>query len=405
MSQCGSMTTRHGRPSQVRPRPPSTGRPAPAKVRSRAPSPGRLSAHRRVETTRRLALPFRLLFIAAVVGLGAGVLFAATGGVGRVADTVGSTLGGLVSDITSTPTPSVIPPSIADAPLLTQPDEPYTNEQTVDLVGTVPQDALVEGNRIRIYVAIGEGDPGILTEIPVGQTVRFVVPQVTLSEGSNAFKATIVSDAGESDPSPVVTYVYDATAPRIVLGAPKNGAVVNAKTVKIQGETQARSEVRATNATTKLTVTGTADDSGRFSIALPIAAGQNDISVVCIDPAGNHSSVALSVLKGSGELVASLSASAYSVKRSKLPQRVTLTASVADPDGRPLEGARVTFTLAVPGVPAVTSKGILTNGEGTATWTTTIPKGATTGQASATAIVKTSDYGQTTDGTVINIVK
>ena len=399
------MTTRHGRPSQVRPRPPSTGRPAPAKAKSRAPSPGRLSAHRRVETTRRLALPFRLLFIAAVVGLGAGVLFAATGGVGRVADVLGNTLGGLVSDITATPSPSVIPPSIANAPTLSQPDEPYTNEQTVDLVGTVPQDALVFGNRIRIYVAIGDGEPGILTEIPVGQTVRFVIPQVTLSEGPNAFKATIVSDAGESDPSPVVTYVYDATAPRIVIAAPKNGAVVNAKDVKVTGETQARSEVRITNATTKLSVQGTADDSGRFSITVPIAAGQNDISVVCIDPAGNHSNVVLSVLKGSGKLVASLTSSAYSIKRSKLPERVTLTASVADPDGRPMEGARVTFALAVPGVPAVTSKGILTGGDGTATWTTTIPKGATLGQASATAIVKTSAFGQTTDGTVINIVK
>ena len=34
---------------------------------------------------------------------------------------------------------------------------------------------------------------------------------------------------------------------------------------------------------------------------------------------------------------------------SRLPERVTLSVAVTDPDGRPLEGARVTFTLAAPG--------------------------------------------------------
>ena len=164
------MTTRQGRPSQVRPRPPSSGRPAPSKVRARPPAPGRLAAHRRVENTRRLAMPFRLLFVAAIVSLGAGVLFAASGGVGRVADALGATLTGFVDDLTATPVPSELPPELADAPVLQQPEEPYTNEAKVDLVGTIPEDAAgTNGNRIRIYVAIGDQDPGIVTELPVGQ--------------------------------------------------------------------------------------------------------------------------------------------------------------------------------------------------------------------------------------------
>jgi Bacterial Ig domain len=400
------MTTRHGRPSQVRPRPPSTGRPAPAKVRSRAPAPGRLASHRRVETTRRLPFPFRLLFVAAVVGLGAGVLFAATGGLGRAADALGSTFSGFVSDLTATPVPSVLPPSLADAPIIEKPDEPYTNKASIDLVGTIPEKAAgVTGNRIRIYVAIGEGQPGIVTEIPVGQTVRFVIPEVGLAEGSNAFTATIVSDAGESEPSPVVTYVYDATNPRIVVTSPRNGAVVNAKSASIEGETQARSEVRVWNATTNLTVSGAADENGKFAIALPIVAGQNDIGLTVVDPAGNVGHLVMAVTKGSGKLVASLSASAYTIKLSRLPERVQLTVTVTDPDGHPLEGAKVTFTLAAPHVPAVTSKTIRTGGDGTASWSTTIPKGATKGTVSATAIVQTTRYGETTDQTVINLAR
>jgi hypothetical protein len=365
-----------------------------------------LAAHRRVENTRRLALPFRLLFVAAVVGLGAGVLFVATGGIGRVADAVGSTLTGFVDDITATPVPSEIPPELAEAPMIEKPDEPYTNQPMVDLVGTIPEDAAgVAANRIRLYVAIGDGDPGIVTEIPVGRTVRFILPGVSLAEGPNAFSATIVSSAGESDPSPVVTYVYDSSIPRIVINKPKNGSIVNAKSASVEGETQPRSEIRVWNATTNLTVNGAADENGKFAVALPIVAGQNDIGVTVIDPAGNANHAVISVSKGSGKLTAKLGASAYSIDIDKLPERIQLNVTVTDPDGRPLEGATVTFALAVPGVQAVTSKPTKTGGDGAATWKTTIPKGATVGQISATVIVKTTKYGDTTDRTVINLQK
>jgi hypothetical protein len=331
-------------------------------------------------------------------------MFAATGGVGRVADALGSTLAGFVQDLTSTPSPSELPPELAGAPVIEQPDEPYTNQATIDLVGTIPENAAgVGANRIRIYVAIGEQDPGIVTEIPVGRTVRFVVPGVNLVEGSNAFSATIVSSAGESVASPVVTYIFDATNPRIVINSPANGAVVNARSASIEGETQPRSEVRIWNATTNLTVSGAADENGRFAISLPIDVGQNDIGVTIIDPAGNVGHLVMAVRKGNGKLTAVLTPSAYSIKISKLPERIQLTVAVTDPDGRPLEAAKVTFALAVPGVPAVTSNTLETAGDGMASWTTTIPKGATIGQISATVIVQTTGFGETTDRTVISL--
>jgi hypothetical protein len=401
------MTTRRdGRPSQVRPRPPSTGRPAPAKTKARSPAPGRIASHRRVDRTRGLALPVRLLFIAALIALTGGVLFAASGGVGKLADAVGSTLAGFVTDLTTNPSPSPSLGVVSGAPSLEKPDEPYTNQPTIDLVGTIPGD--LTGNPdsvIRIYVAIGDQDPGVVTELPVGRTPRFVVPDITLVEGSNAFTATIVGPAGESDPSTPVTYVLDATIPRITLSSPKNGAVINAKSVLLVGRTQARSAMRIRNASTNAIVTGAADENGNFSIALPIGAGTNDIGITAIDPAGNENHLVLAVRKGSGTLTTTLSASVYQIKVSKLPEKITLSVVVNDPDGRPLEGARVTFSIAAPGVSAITSRTIQTGGDGVARWTTTIPKGATTGQISATVIVKTSKYGELTDRTVITIVK
>jgi Glucodextranase, domain B len=390
----------------VRPRPPSSGRPTPVKVRPRTPAPGRIAAHRRVERTRGLALPFRLLFAVAVIALCAGVLFAATGGIGKVAASVGSTFSGFFADLTATPAPSSTASLLSDAPVLEEPTEPYTNQAAVDLVGSVP--ANLVGNddlRIRIFVALGDQAPGAVTEIPVGRTQRFIVPGITLIEGSNAFTAKIVGPAGLSEASPVVTYILDSAKPKVKLSSPKNGAVINAKTVKLAGQTQPRSELRAVNTSTNAAVTGAADANGNFSLILSIGTGKNDITVTATDPAGNENQFAISVRKGAGVLVATLSASDYRISLKSLPERVTMSVVVADPDGRPLQGAKVTFLIAAPSVSAVSSKTLTTNSNGIATWATTISNRATTGEVSATVIIKTTKYGETTDLTVITIAK
>jgi hypothetical protein len=402
------MTTRHGgRAPQVRPRPPSNGRPAPAKVRARPPAPGRLAQHRRVDRGPGIALPFRALLALLVVALGVGVLLAATGGLGKVAATVGSAFNGFVMDLTKAPSPSPTTVVVADSPVLEAPDEPYTNQPTVDLVGHVPQAVVgTSDTRIRIYVAVGKGDPGPVLDIPVGSSPRFLIPGVELSPGTNMFTATIIGPGGvESDRSPVVTYILDMTKPRLVISSPKSGAIVNARIVKLVGQTQGRSAMSARNLTTNATVAGAADEKGAFSLILPIGTGVNQIEVGAVDPAGNENMVTIAIRRGTGALMANVSASFYQVRLGKLPEPVTLSVSVTDPDGRVLKDAKVTFTVAIPGVPAIASSVLTTSANGTATFKTTIPKGATTGQCSVTVIVQTKDFGDTTDRTVITIVK
>src|SRR4029079_1392902 len=90
-----------------------------------------------------------------------------------------------------------------------------------------------------IYVAIGEGDPGVVAEVPVGATQRFVIPDVALSAGTNTFTATIVGATGlESDAHAAVAYILDTSKPRITVSSPKANAVVNGKTVTVNGQTQ-----------------------------------------------------------------------------------------------------------------------------------------------------------------------
>ena len=165
----------------------------------------------------------------------------------------------------------------------------------------------------------------------------------------------------------------------------------------------ARTTLLARNEANGSSIGATAGTDGTFTLDLALSTGVNKITITGTDPAGNVTVATLSVGRGSGKLTVSLSASTYQIKRSQLPAPVTLSATVTDPDGRALAGANVTFTLSMPGIPTVTIDG-KTSASGQASFTTTIPKGASIGQGSATVLVTTDAFGSTEDFTVISIV-
>ena len=339
------------------------------------------------------------------MALGVGVLLVASGGLGRVVTSIGKTFSGFVTDLTSTPVPSASDATVADAPVIQPPGEPYTNQKSVDLVGTVP--AAVAGNadyRVRLYVAVGDAESAPVVEVAVGASQHFLLPDVQLSEGTNTFQATIVGpDDRESERSAAVTYILDTTKPRITISSPKNNGVVNAATAQIVGQTQGRSNLSVRNVTTNTTVSGSADGTGAFSVVVPLGTGTNTIQITATDPAGNVNAAKLTLQHGTGSLTAKVSASTYRIRLSSLPEPVALSVLVTDPDGQPLSGAKVTFTFAVPGVPAIASSELATSSAGRASFTTTVPKGATKGQAHVSVIVDTQSFGRITDTTVITL--
>jgi hypothetical protein len=74
---------------------------------------------------------------------------------------------------------------------------------------------------------------------------------------------------------------------------------------------------------------------------------------------------------------------------------VSMTLTVLDPNGAPIDGAQVAFTLQVPGVAPVTFEATTVDGQ--ATWSTTIPKdGVVTGNSLVTVLVTTPDGQQLT---------
>ncbi len=400
------MTTRRDhRQTHVRPRPPSTGRPTPVKIKPRAPGPTRLAGHRPIQRSRGLPLILRLGLIAAVLALCAGILYVGMNGVGMVVGGIGSTLGGFIGHVTATPTPAPSVNVTVGAPSIQQPTEPYTAETNVDLIVTVPAGLAGDvDHRIRVYLTLPNQNPAAIQDAALADTARNVIP-VQLENGINDFSVTIVGpDGTESDPSAVVRYVFDNVPPKIAVTTPKNNAIVNATSVVLNGKTQARTTLLARNDANGSSVGGTAESDGTFKLSLSLATGVNTITISGTDPAGNASELILKVRRGSGKLTATLTASSYQIKRSRLPEPVTLFVKVTDPDGGAVAGADVTFALNIFGVAPITSDR-KTDADGTASFTTPIPKGATLGPGTATVLVTTQEFGSVPDNTVITIVK
>lgn len=397
-------TRRPTRPSHVRPRTPSSGRPGPERTRPRPKAGGRIPATRPAPTRRGLPLVTRILLAAAVVSLVAVVLMAGVGGLGGVIGAMGSAFGGLVDRVTATPVPSATPTIALDAPSLAAPVDPYTNRPTVTLSGTIARRFAGDPDyTLRIDVTLPAGQPTEVKEVAVPATAAFSVPGIGLVEGQNDFTATLVGPDGESEPSAIVTYVLDAAPPEVKVTSPADGATINREAVEVEGRTQPGSDLVARNEANGATATATADEDGAFLLSVPIADGPNGITVTATDPAGNPGSTVLTVRRGTGKLTADLTASTYRIAVGSLPEPLTVRVVVTDPDGVPLEGAEVLFTITVPGIPPIVPSAMTTGGDGSASFRTTIPTAATPGTGPITARVTTLEFGELTERTVLTI--
>ena len=340
------------------------------------------------------------------MALGIGVLWIASGAFGPFVTGVLSGFGGFVDTLSAAvaSAPPTAPPPTSDAPVIVPPAEAYTNDDTVDVTVTVPTSVVGDAqSSLRLWVAVGDNEPTLLAEQAVGQTSQQLIPNVELSKGRNAFQASIMGAGGESERSAVVTWVLDTSKPKLTIISPKDGSSTAKNTITIKGKTQARSSVRVRNDENGATTTVDANKDGLFEARIAIAAGKNAILITTTDPAGNPNEANLTIRKGSGKTTARLTASAYHFKTKKLPKSVTFTVVVTDPDGDPIGDAVALFTVSVPGLEAIVSSEIKVNDNGTARFTTSIPKGAMPGSGLATVLVNTDDFGNVTDRQVLTV--
>jgi hypothetical protein len=352
-----------------------------------------------------MPLVARLGLVVAVVALAAVVFSTVTGALPRVVSTIGTALGGIADSVLPTTSPSASLAPIPAPPALVAPGNTYTNQPTATLVGTVPLEVVGrDGFVIRVYVTLPDQEPVAVRDVAVGETPSFVVESLPLERGRNDVTATLVGPGGESEPSPVVTYVLDTSKPKVTVTEPADGATVNGEIATITGKTQGNSVVVARNEANGTSATATADSAGTFSLEVTLRSGTNGIALSVTDPAGNLGSAVLTVLRGSGSLEVGLSASAYRISAARLPRTIVLSARVTNPDGNVLSGEVVTFTLSIPGVPAITGDDV-SDESGMATFQTIIPAGATVGSGLATAFVITADFGEASAQISITLIE
>lgn len=373
-----------------------------------APSGTRLAAHRKVARGPGLPLAARGILVVAVVVLIGAVALIGSQGIGPVVAGISKAVDGVVTRIGATPVPpSPTPVPVSDAPVIVPPEEPYTRAETIDVAITVPR--AVTGSTdhlVRLWVTLTDQEPTVVGESGIGITPTVVIPDIPLGRGRNLFHATIIGPSTESEPSEPVAWVLDRARPPITIGTPRvDGAVVNRSVLAVAGKTQARSTVVARNEANGVTASTKAANDGTFEVPVALAAGTNGITLRVTDPAGNTNTVVVTVIRGSGRVQATLSASAYRFRASRLPDAVEFSLTITDPDGRPMVDALVLFTITIPGLEPIVSSELPTGGDGIAVFATTIPRGATPGGGLVSVLVTTREFGTITDRQVLTIVK
>jgi len=359
------------------------------------------------EEPRGLPVAAKAVLALSIVALGAVVLFTIVGALPGIVSTVGGAVSGIAGAVLplQSPSPSPTLAVIPVSPVLDAPTQAATNQASVTVTGSVP--ASIVGQRvgitIRLYVALPKKEPVQIREVPLGETPSFAIPDVALQPGRNDFSATVVGPGGESEASPIVTYVLDTTKPKIAISSPKDKATVEGTSVTISGKTQGRSTITARNGANGHTAIGAADGTGSFQVVLPLADGTNAISVTATDPAGNAATASLTIQRGTGALKVALSASSYRISAAKLPRTLELRAVATDPEGNGLAARDITFTLEIPGVPPITGLET-TDASGVAVFQTSIPAGALPGSGPGTAFLTTPEYGDASGRVVITII-
>lgn len=374
-------------------------------VKVAAPDRRRVRQYQGMDARRPKApLAGRTVLRISVVALAVLVFVIVSGAMGPVLGSLANGFGIAFGKLTATPVPSAtnLPP--AGAPSIASPEQPYTKEPAIELLVTIPQEAVGDTNaKVRIYLALEGLDPAPVVDVAVGATTRLTVP-FELTKGRNEITATLFRGSEESKPSPAVTYILDQDPPKITVKSPKNGAAIDVPDVTITGTTQPGTSLVAVDDVNGTSITSQADGDGRFEFGMLLGAGTNTITITGTDPAGNTGTTKLKLIQGSAKMGVQLTASSYRISASKHPASMQLVVYVTDPSGSPLVGASAFFTLQIPGLGPI-SNSLVTGANGRAVFTTPLVGKITVGGGLGTVLVTSDLYGTSSDRVTLTFVK
>ena len=397
------MTSRRGS-SHVRPRPPSSGRTS-HPIKAAAPDRHRVRQHRGLKARRRRApLVPRTLLALSVALLAGGAFLVASGGIGPALTTLAAGFSSAFARLGATPIPSqtYLPPT--DSPRIAAPEQPFTNQATVDMVVSVPIELIGDPTaRIRFYLALeGSGvRPGLRRQRREDQPDdRPVRPDA----GPQRHLRNPHPGTEESEQSPVVTWILDLDPPKITVSSPKDGACDPGPRGHDQGHDPGRHDPDRPKRR-QWDVHQRGVGQGRVVRVRPAACVGQQHHPHRGDRPGRQrrrdDPDAAPGLRRHGRQPERLDEPDLGVEASGSLQLVVV---VTDPTGTPLGGATAFFTLQLPGLAPISNE-VVTSTDGRAVFTTPLVGTLTPGGGIATVLVTHALYGQATDRVALTFVK
>lgn len=195
------------------------------------------------------------------------------------------------SSATSSSVTFTVDTSAPDAPVVTEPaDGSSTDDTEPPVAGTAPEDA------VTVDITIdGPGGPHSIRSVPVTDgawSVDLTDEGVTLSEGTHTVTATATDAAGNiSGPSAPVDFAVDTTTPAApVITRPTHGSTIGDTTPTVTGTGEPGATVEVTVDGEVVDTTTVAPD-GIWSLEVrePLGIGAHTVTATQTDPSGHTS--------------------------------------------------------------------------------------------------------------------
>lgn len=291
-----------------------------------------------VSRARWLGVGFVMLALAATVVLAATAPAAPTLDAGPPATPRPSTM----ASTGSLPGSGTAP---REAPGIVPPEDTATNDRDLDLRITLPE--LEPGPRLRLHVFRN----GKKVADVKARDQEALVKGIRLRPGANTITAALDGPGGLGPVSAPLVMTLDTEAPSLRVSAPRDGQIVDDPSITVRGTSDPGALVTVANAARGAPFAVTPGPDGVFRVAVPLASGLNRIRVRSEDDLGNSRTADVEITRGAFQADLELRLKPASLKLERLPSQVTVTLTVTDAVGRPVDGARVIFSIGPFGQP------------------------------------------------------
>ncbi|MGB9592465.1 MAG: hypothetical protein ACPL1K_08110, partial [Candidatus Kryptoniota bacterium] len=141
------------------------------------------------------------------------------------------------------------------------------------------------------FAAVSSVDPNptIYYYFDSNQPTPYGGTPISVPEGEHSLYYYAVDNQGHQEVTKSALFKVDTINPQIVILSPQDGSIVNNKKVAVLGKVDAGCAVKVNGLNAEI------DTLGNFSLEVEISSASEVINIVATDPAGNSSSVSLTV--------------------------------------------------------------------------------------------------------------